>query len=195
MPLKRQGGPSRELEENCGHEQEVDRSQEPHERRGDRGARDRPNRPTGRYEPEESLSLGRVIGVGHEGPKDRHDEQVEDAHPDEEDPSHPDALCRVRDCEKQIERDQHQDENPVDPGDEDPAGVPRHQPCEDGVQNKHPEEGAGEEPGEVLHPASYPHLVPNGTENEVGREDEEEVHEGPAHCRDLVLPYVDRPPE
>ena len=144
-------------------------------------------------EAEQPLALLAREQVGHEGPEHRNREQVEDADPDEEHACDLD-LGDIQ-AEQQPEDRDVGDEEVVDERDEPPPRQPRHHGAEQRHRGQHRDEGRGEQPLQVAHPARDAHLVAQRPQHVVAGEQAEEVGERPEQCPRLARAHLDRAAE
>ena len=74
------------------------------------------------------------------------------------------------------------------------VGSARTTPPNSGTSGEHREEGAGEQPLQVIHPAGDAHLVTHRAHDVVAAQQAEEIQERPGQRGDLLLPHVDDAP-
>ena len=144
----------------------------------DGGAQHAAEGPAHGDEAEQPLGLVFQEAIAHEGPEDRHREQIEDAQPHVEGiaQGHP-AVARKQ-AESQVEPGHGGPADPIGQGDEAPPGQPGHQGGEQRIGQEHQEQGAGHEPGEFVGALGDAEGLPHGSEEVVAEEEEEEVAGG-----------------
>src|SRR5204863_9354179 len=94
----------RELQQNGGPEQQINRLDEARERRGESRPEDAAEGRARRDKAEQPLRLLRVEDIDHERPENRDHEKIEDRSPDEKYAADPDRLLRARAAEQQEEQ-------------------------------------------------------------------------------------------
>ena len=133
-----------------------------------------------------------VKDVGHEGPEEGHDEEIEDTHPNVEGASDPDILCRRQGAHKQVENDQVHAEKSVGDGEKSPSRHPRDDGGEESVGDQHRDQRAGEHPREVFNPARRCDVIADRPDDVVAAENDEVEQAGKEERAYLVGADIDR---
>ena len=133
---------------------------------------------------EQALGLAAGQDVGQYAPGQGDQQQVDHRHPDVEAARQP-HVVRPRQ-QGQAERQQAGDDRTEHPRQDPPARHLRRDPAEQRQYDQRGQEGAGEEPLQVVHAPGDAHRFADRPEHEVAGEQQEEHQQAGAHYRGLV---------
>ncbi len=168
----------RNFQEHRRHDHQIRRAEDLGQADGQHRSGERARSAARGDESEQALTLLGAEKICHVRPEDRDREQHEHADPDEEHARHDFALDAER--QQQPENRQIGDKKMVDDRDEAPPRQARHQRAVDRHRGEHGEEGRGEQPLQVAHPARHAHLVAQRPQHVIAGEQAEEIGERPA---------------
>ena len=159
------------------------------------GTQYRPHQPaqarTGCQQPEQALGLLVAEQVGQYAPGQRDAQQVEHRQPDVERPGHPQVVGLHR--EHQGEGQQVACQKAVGPGQDPAPPGPRHHPAEQRQCQQGDDEGAGEQPLQVVDAAGHPHGLAYRSQHEIAGEQQEEQRKAAHHRRGFVVVKGEQP--